>query len=131
MCKEKKSTIKKIPLSLITTVLIISGILKISGIHPMVGHFVNMGLTPALIKVLGTAEIIFSVLFIYPATRKIGLLLLTAYLGGAMAAEIPNHHVTAPLIPLAFVWVAAFLRQPSDFLPATSNNPANLSTVNS
>jgi len=112
--------------------IIVSGGLKITGIHPMLDHFTEMGLGPGLIKLLGIAEIIFSLLFLFNPTSRIGLLLLTAYFGGAMAAEIPFHKVAAPLIPLVFVWVAAFIRQPSAFLPTVfSKDPANLSTANS
>jgi hypothetical protein len=130
MCSKKKSFRKQIPLFFVAAILIVSGSLKIAGIHPMVGHFTEMGFDPLLIKLLGMAEIIFSVLFLFTPTSKIGLLLLTAYFGGAMAAEIPFHKIVAPLIPLVLVWVTAFIRQPSTFLPTGfSNDPANLSTV--
>jgi DoxX-like protein len=124
--------IKKIPTLLIAGMLTISGILKIAGIHPMLDHFITMGLSVMMVKVFGAAEVIFCLLFIYPRTTKIGLLLLTGYLGGAIAAEIPFHQVMAPMMPLALVWVAAFVREPSNFLPVKiSKHSANLSTPNS
>jgi hypothetical protein len=130
---KKKRTVKKIPALLIAGVLITGGILKIAGIHPMLDHFISMGLSVPLVKVIGAAEVIFSLLFVYPRTSKLGLLLLTGYFGGAMAAEIPFHQVMAPMIPLALVWIAAFVRERSNFLPPTkiSKHSANLSTVNS
>jgi succinate-acetate transporter protein len=132
MYKKKKSVIKKIPTLLIAGMLTISGILKIAGIHPMLDHFITMGLSVMMVKVFGAAEVIFCLLFIYPRTTKIGLLLLTGYLGGAIAAEIPFHQVMAPMMPLALVWVAAFVREPSNFLPVKiSKHSANLSTPNS
>jgi succinate-acetate transporter protein len=132
MYKKKKSMIKKIPTLLIAGMLTISGILKIAGIHPMLDHFITMGLSVMMVKVFGAAEVIFCLLFIYPRTTKIGLLLLTGYLGGAIAAEIPFHQVMAPMMPLALVWVAAFVREPSNFLPVKiSKHSANLSTPNS
>jgi len=124
--------IKKIPGLLIAAILMISGILKIAGIHPMLDHFITMGLSVTLVKVFGAAEVIFSLLFIYPRTSKMGLLLLTGYFGGAIAAEIPFHQVMAPMMPLALVWIAAFVREPSNFLPVKiSKHSANLSTLNS
>ena len=132
MYKKKRSTIKKIPTLFIAAILTVSGILKIAGIHPMFDHFMTMGLSITLVKIFGAAEVIFSLLFAYPRTSKIGLLLLTGYFGGAIAAEIPFHQVMAPLMPLAFVWIAAFVREPSNFLPVNvSKHPANLSTLNS
>jgi hypothetical protein len=131
MCNEKKSLLRQAPLFFVTAILIISGVLKIGGIHPMLKHFTEMGFDPVFIKLLGMAEIVFSVLFLFTPTSKIGLLLLTAYFGGAMAAEIPFHQVLAPLIPLVFVWVVAFIRQPSTFLSSGfSKNSANLTTHN-
>jgi hypothetical protein len=117
MCNRKKSFRRQLPLFFVTAILIISGSLKIAGIHPMLGHFAEMGLDPLLIKLIGAAEVTFSLLFLFTPTSKIGLFLLTAYFGGAMAAEIPFHKVAVPLLPLAFVWIAAFIRQPSVFLP--------------
>jgi hypothetical protein len=132
MYKKKRPMIKKIPALLIAAILTISGILKIAGIHPMLDHFITMGLSVTLVKIFGVAEVIFSLLFAYPRTSKIGLLLLTGYFGGAIAAEIPFHQVMAPTMPLAFVWIAAFLREPSNFLPVNmSKLSSNLSTINS
>ena len=120
MCKDKKSGIKSIPAIIISVMLIAGAVIKIADIHPMVNHFEEMGLAPYL-EILGTVEIAAAVLYLIPRTQKIGLLLLTAYLGGAMAAEIPYHMVTAPGIPLALVWITAFMRKPEQFIenPAT------------
>ena len=132
MYKKKRPTIKKIPTLLIAATLTISGILKIAGIHPMLDHFITMGLSVTLEKIFGVAEVMFSLLFAYPRTSKIGLLLLTGYFGGAIAAEIPFHQVMAPVMPLALVWIAAFVREPSNFLPVNiSKHSANLSMLNS
>jgi succinate-acetate transporter protein len=132
MCKKKRTLVKKIPTVLIGAILTISGVLKIAGIHPMFDHFITMGLSVTLVKVFGAAEVIFSLLFVYPRTSKMGLLLLTGYFGGAIAAEIPFHQVMAPMMPLALVWIAAFVREPSNFLPVQiSKHSANLSTLNS
>ena len=106
------------PTVIISVALIAGSVLKISGLHPMLPHFYEMGLG-AYIKVLGIAEIIIVTLFLIPNTMRLGLLLLTGYLGGAMAAEIPYHLVPAPAIPLALAWIAAYVRNPSLF---TLNN---------
>jgi succinate-acetate transporter protein len=132
MYKKKKPMIRKVPALLMATILTISGIMKIVGIHPMLDHFITMGLSVTLVKVFGAAEVIFSLLFVYPRTSKMGLLFLTGYFGGAIAAEIPFHQVMAPIMPLALVWVAAFVREPSNFLPVKIlKHSANLSTLNS
>ena len=104
-----------IPTFFVIVILMISGLLKITGYHPMLPHFTEMGLHP-YVKLLGTLEIAFALLFGLSKTSKLGLLLLTAYFGGAMAAEIPYHMLVAPFMPLALTWIAAFVRQPSLFI---------------
>jgi len=44
MCNRKKQTLKMLPTFLIVALLIISGGLKISGLHPMILHFVQLGI---------------------------------------------------------------------------------------
>jgi hypothetical protein len=114
MCHHKKQGLKIIPTIIVSALLIFSGMAKITGLHPMIPHFVEMGIYQYL-KLLGSMEILFAFLFIMGRTQKIGLLLLTAYLGGAMAAELPYGMMAAPAIPLILVWIAAYIRQPALF----------------
>lgn len=131
MCKKKTQRAKIIPAVIIAAILFISGGFKLLGIHPMMQHFAEMGFSRPMISMLGICEMAFSLLFVFGRTSKIGLLLLTAYLGGAMAAEIPYHQVAAPFIPLVLVWVAAFIRQRSLFLQnLTATNSVKTSTIN-
>ena len=97
-----------LPAFIVVSLLIISGGLKISGYHPMRLHFVELGVDDYL-GLLGAAEILFALLFLFPATTRLGLLLLTAYFGGAIAIEIPYHMVAGPAIPLALIWIAAYI----------------------
>jgi hypothetical protein len=115
MCNRKKHNLKMIPTFLIVALLTISGFLKISGHHPMILHFVQLGIDGWL-PALGGAEILFALLFLFPATSRLGLLLLSAYLGGAMAIEIPYHMMAGPAVPLVLIWIAAFIRQRSLFM---------------
>jgi len=110
-----------IPTFLMVALLVVSGCLKISGHHPMLLHFVQLGLDGQL-PILGSAEILFGLLFLFPATSKLGLLLLTAYFGGAIAIEIPYHMMAGPAVPLILIWIAAFLRQRSVFIEIKRNN---------
>jgi hypothetical protein len=121
MCNHKKKDVKIIPTLIVSALLIFSGMAKLTGLHPMIPHFVEMGLASYL-KLLGSMEIFFAILFIIGRTQLIGLLLLTAYLGGAMAAELPYGMVSAPAIPLMLVWIAACIRKPFIFSIKTNNN---------
>ena len=104
-----------IPSFLVVSLLIISGGLKISGYHPMRLHFVELGVDDYLIF-LGVAEIVFGLIFLHPYTKRVGILLLTAYFGGAIAMEIPYNMVAGPAVPLVLIWVAAFVRQRTIFI---------------
>lgn len=97
--------------------LAIGAVLKIAGVHPMTPHFTEMGLRPYL-NVLGCVELFCISLFLFPKTIKVGLLLLTGYFGGAIAAEIPYHLMLAPAVVLLLVWTVAFIRMPQLFLEA-------------
>jgi hypothetical protein len=115
MNKNKKQLLKKIPVVLVSALLIVNGTLLLTGYHPLIPHLIEMGLAPYL-AYLGVAKITFALLFFFDRTRRIGLLLLTAYLGGAIAAEIPYEAVAVPLIVLAFVWIAAYVPMPDLFM---------------
>jgi hypothetical protein len=115
MCNKRKNSLKMLPSFIAVSLLIISGGLKISGYHPMRLHFVELGVDDYL-SVLGATEIIFGLLFLHPLTTRLGLLLLTAYFGGAIAMEIPYSMVAGPAVPLVLIWVAAFVRQRSLFV---------------
>ena len=113
-----------IPTFLMVALLAISGFLKLSGHHPMILHFVQLGIDSWL-PVLGSVEILFALLYLFPATSQLGLLLLTAYFGGAMAVEIPYHMVAGPAVPLVLIWIASFIRQRSLFIK-TKNGGATV-----
>lgn len=114
-----------IPTFLIVALLAISGILKISGHHPMILHFVQLGIDGWL-PLLGSAEIIFALLYLFPVTNQLGLLLLTAYFGGAIAIEIPYHMIAGPAVPLVLTWIAAFIRQRSLFIKTKQEGATSL-----
>ena len=121
MCNRKKQNLKLIPTFLVVALLIISSVLKLSGYHPMLLHFVQLGID-GLLPILGSAEILFALLFLFPSTSKIGLFLLTAYFGGAMSIELPYHMMAGPAISLMLIWIAGFIRQRSLFIEAERNN---------
>jgi hypothetical protein len=73
--------------------------------------------------------------FMKLATMRIGLLLLTAYFGGAMAVELshgPNFMLPAAI--LSTVWIGAYLRDPYlfrlDKKQHQLNRPALSKTMN-
>jgi len=106
---------------------LLSGSSKISGQSPMAAHFTQMQLG-SYIPIFGFMEIAFALCFIFPGTMKAGLLLLTAYFGGAMAVELPyGAYVMAPMLILLVIWTSAFVRRKDIFLPASKTKESGLS----
>ena len=127
MNNNTKTVLKWIPSGITTLLLVLSGTGKISGQSPMMAHFKEMQLD-SFITLFGVMEIAFAVCFIFTRTMKAGLLLLTAYFGGAMAVELPyGVYVIAPLVLLALIWTAAFVRRKDIFFTATDSKHTALS----
>lgn len=62
---------------------------------------------------IGIAEITCVVLYLIPQTAILGAVLLTGYLGGAIATHVRIHdNFFAPAILGVLVWLGVFLREP-------------------
>jgi hypothetical protein len=114
----KKRRIINIVATVIPTLLVVgSGVGKLVAPPAMVEGLAKYGVAE-YITVLGIMEIVFVVLFIIPATMKLGFILTSCYFAGAMAAELSHGGITInPVIPLVVLWIAAFMRDKSIFLP--------------
>jgi hypothetical protein len=114
--------VKKI-ITIIFTVLAIgmvcfSGIMKFVGGPEMADGMTKMGVAQYVI-VLAVMEITFAILFAFPQTMKIGFILLSCYFAGALATELSHASPLNALTPMILIWVSAFLRDKSIFLPST------------
>lgn len=73
----------------------------------------QMGISVATIKAIGTVELISVLLFIFPRTGVLGTLLLTAYMGGAIAVHVTKGlPLAAPMIIESILWLVAIYRFP-------------------
>jgi len=73
----------------------------------------SFGLSAATYSLLGVIEILSVLLFLYPRTGLLGTLLLSSYLGGAIATHLQHQqNIVFPIAIEAFVWIAAVLRFP-------------------
>jgi hypothetical protein len=75
----------------------------------------KIGWSAETIKVIGVIEIVVALLYIIPRTGFLGAILLTGYLGGAIAthARIPGDvNWVMPLVMGILVWVGLALRKP-------------------
>ena len=102
---------------LAVAMVVMSGAMKLMGAPDSVKGLEAVGVGEYRM-LLGLAEIVFAGLFAFPKTMKIGFILLASYFAGAMATEVSHHQSLNSLVPLILIWVAAFLRDKSVFLPS-------------
>ena len=89
--------------------------------EPMQTHMASIGYGEWL-SIIAIGELIAVVLFVMPKTGKIGILLISALMGGAIAAHMGHgESFMMQSIVLILAWIAAFIRYP-EFLDFTSKN---------
>lgn len=74
----------------------------------------QLGYANRLIPVIGIILLICTVIYVIPSTSILGAVLLTGYLGGAVASQMrignPLFETVFPIIFGALVWLGLFLR---------------------
>lgn len=89
--------------------------------------FAKMGWGIEVMKTIGVIEIAVAILYLIPRTAFIGAVLVTAYLGGAIATHVRiNDHFIFPVIMGVLVWVALGLRDGRIFTTAFTAPPKPL-----
>jgi len=92
--------------------LIMSGIMKFMPMTPdMEKGLKTVGWSPAAVVPLGITELIVTILYIIPQTSVLGAILITGYMGGAIAthARIGEPFYVQATIGI-LVWLGLFLR---------------------
>ena len=113
--KIKSQKVKWAPTVLISCVIALGACMKLAAIPQVLEVYSKIGLLP-FVKLLALTELFFVIIFVYPRTLKLGLLLLTGYFGGAMGVELSHGTIfVAPAVILLIVWIGAYLRDPSLF----------------
>jgi hypothetical protein len=85
---------------------------------------VALGYSATLVRPIGVVLLICTLLYVVPMTRVLGAILLTGYLGGAVATHVRHgdplfSHILFPTYLGAFLWLGLYLRDPAlrDFVP--------------
>lgn len=102
--------------ALVVAFIVFDGIIHVAKPTPVVEAFAQLGYPLRLSVGLGVLELVFTLLYAIPRTAFVGALLLTAYLGGAIATQL---RVDAgwfptifPVIVAALLWTGLALRDP-------------------
>ena len=94
--------------------MLFDGIIHILKITPVVDAFAQLGYPLNTSVVLGVIEVACVVLYLLPRTAALGAVLLTGYLGGAVASQLRVQavpfNVTFPFIVATLIWGGLYLR---------------------
>ena len=72
-----------------------------------------VGISPGAYRTLGTIEILSVLLFLFPRTGVLGFLLLSSYLGGAIATHLQHGQpVWFPALFECILWIGSVFRFP-------------------
>jgi DoxX-like family len=94
--------------------LLFDGVLKLFKTTDVVDVTVRLGYPESIIVNLGIVLIASTVIYVIPRTTVLGAILLTGYLGGAVATHVraggPLFSILFPVILGLLIWVGPYLR---------------------
>lgn len=92
--------------------LMMSAIMKLSAQPALARQLVDiLGYESSSLRTLGLLELACVIVYVVPQTSIMGAVLLTGYLGGAIAAHVRvSDPFVMPLLLGVLVWVGAYLR---------------------
>jgi hypothetical protein len=95
--------------------LIFDSIIKVLKLGPAVEATTQLGYPESLIIGIGILELICLAIYVIPRTSVLGAILLTGYLGGAIATQVRAgsalFSVVFPIIVGVLIWGGLFLRE--------------------
>ena len=108
---------------LVTAFFLLDAGMKLFPSKPVIDGTVGLGYNKSVIIPLGVVLLCCTILSVIPRTAVLGGLLLTAYLGGAVAsnvrAQTPVFNCAFPIIICTLLWIGMLLRDSRlrDLLP--------------
>jgi uncharacterized membrane protein YphA (DoxX/SURF4 family) len=95
--------------------LVMSGVMKVLQPPQAVEGFAHLGWPVKIAIVLAVLELGSTLLYLIPQTAVLGAILLTGYLGGAIATHVRIGEHTSTVIPVLmgiFIWLGLYFRDP-------------------
>ena len=94
--------------------LLLDGVMKLFKPAFVVEATVRLGYSESVIVPIGAVLVVCTILYLIPATSILGAILLTGYLGGAVATHVRVGEGWFPIIfPIVFgilIWLGLYLR---------------------
>ena len=95
--------------------MLFDGVIHVMKIPPVVEGFAKLGYPVSVAAPLGIIEIVCTILYLIPRTSVLGAVLLTGYLGGAIASNVRIQaplfgYILFPIYVALFLWGGLWLR---------------------
>jgi hypothetical protein len=94
--------------------LILDSVIKVLKLAPAVESTTQLGYPESLVITIGIIELVCLAIYVIPRTSIFGAILMTGYLGGAIATNLragtPLFNVIFPIIIGALLWGGIYLR---------------------
>jgi hypothetical protein len=100
--------------AVVGTFLLIDGGARLAGFAPYVEGLTEFGYDASLASWIGLALVISTIAMLMPRTAALGCVLVTGYLGGAVATHVRVHSAwfLFPVLLGVLVWLGLCLRDP-------------------
>jgi hypothetical protein len=100
---------------LVIAFLVMDGAMKLVPLQPVIDTLTQLGYSPDIARPLGILLLICTLLYAIPRTSLLGAVLLTGYLGGAMATHVRIGsplftHILFGFYLSLFIWGGLYLR---------------------
>lgn len=93
--------------------LVLSSVMKFIQPEPVVEGFEHLGWPTSSAWGLGVVELVSTAIYVIPQTAVLGAILLTGYLGGAIATHVRiGEAFLGPALFGVLVWLGLYLRDP-------------------
>ena len=93
-------------------VLLGSSLAKFAHVPKVVARMAALGFDGPRLMIIAVLELASAALFLLPKTRPFGLLLVSAYLGGAISAHLGHGQPPVPpAVFLALIWMGTWLKK--------------------
>lgn len=108
---RKQRTVGAALTTLVGIILLCSASAKFVHVPAIVSNLAAVGITDNKLVFVATLEALSALLFLIARTRSAGLLLVSAFLGGAIATHLQHSEsIAQPSIVLGLSWLAVWLQ---------------------
>ncbi|MGZ6104880.1 MAG: DoxX family protein [Vulcanimicrobiaceae bacterium] len=111
---EKRLWAGRIVSAIAVLFLLLDGVIHVMNIAPVVEAFARLGFPDTLALYIGIIELVCIAVYVIPRTAVLGAVLLTGYLGGAVATQVRAgstlFEAMFPIILGVLIWSGLLLR---------------------